>query len=262
MMSPVCYTSSMRHVCLVDKSIIWHRKPILQLTAKKYMPRRNVNVFRRSAIGGRSCFRVLDLWRADHFGIPATVVRLEYDPNRSSFIALLLYKNNICSYVLCPSSIRVGSSFVNHASAPVVFNIGDCLPIQKIPVGSTIHNLELYCGSGGLYIRAGGSFGTLVRKFNVLDTVIIKLRTGLRKAVPLSCRATLGTVSNKNNWSISLGKAGRSRWLSRRPVVRGVAMNPVDHPHGGGEGKKSKKADPMNIWGKVFKWRSTKIKFS
>lgn len=249
---------SMRHVCLVDKTNIWNKQPLSQLSEKKHMHYRRANVFRRSVAGGRLYYRILDLWRTDHFGIPGKVARIEYDPNRSSFIALLLYKNNICLYVLCPSSISIGCFFINYTTVPFSFNTGDCLLLKKIPVGYMLHNLEINCGEGGLYIRAGGSFGMIVRKFNVLNTALVKLRSGLRQAVSLDCRATLGMVSNKENWSISKGKAGRNVWLKRKPVVRGVAMNPVDHPHGGGEGKKSKKADPMNIWGKVFKWRTTR----
>lgn len=253
----VPYTSSLRHVCIVDKHKIWKGSPIKQLVVKKEKSYRVSNFFRSSVTGLKRYYRVIDFYRDDHLGIPGEVYRIEYDPNRSAFISLLLYKNNICTYVLCPSSVSLGDVFVNSLSVPMFFNIGDCFTLQKIPVGSIIHNLELRCGFGGKYIRSAGSYGMVFKKFNLLNTGIIQLRSGLRKVVSLDCRATLGMVSNKDEWAISFGKAGRRRWIGKKPIVRGVAMNPIDHPHGGGEGKKSKKADPRNIWGKVFKWRRT-----
>lgn len=251
------YTSSIRHVCLISKAGIWNKDAVKQLVSAKRLARRRSNIFRRSSRGVRTKYRMVDFFRNDHIGIPGVVARIEYDPNRSSFIALLLYKNNICTYVLCPSGSRIGDVFRNYVGLPVEFNTGDSLAILKIPVGTVIHNVELRSGHGGILIRSAGSFGILFRKFTSIDLALIKLRSGMRKAVSLMCMATLGTVSNKNHWAISVGKAGRSRWLGKKPVVRGVAMNPIDHPHGGGEGKKSKKANPRNIWGRAFKWRRT-----
>lgn len=251
------YTSSIRHVCLIDKTGIWHKDPIRHLLLQKQMARRGSNVFSRSVRGIRGNFRIVDFCRDDHVSIPGIVVRLEYDPNRSSFIALLLYKNNVCCYVLCPSATGIGDVFINYSGVSIVFNTGDCMTLRKIPVGTILHNVEVRSGYGGTLIRAAGSFGILFRKFYSLHVAVVKLRSGIKRAIPLECRATLGMVSNKNHWSISIGKAGRNRWIGRRPVVRGVAMNPVDHPHGGGEGKKSKKADPRNIWGRAFKWKRT-----
>lgn len=253
------YTSSLRHVCIVDRSKVWKGSSIKQLTVKKYNSYRRYNFFRTSVTGVKRLYRIIDLYRDDHFGVPGVVYRIEYDPNRSSYIALLLYKNNICTYVLCPSSIGIGDIFTNYLSVPMFFHIGDCFTLHKIPVGSIIHNLELECGYGGKYIRAAGSYGIVFKKLNFLNTCIIQLRSGLRKVVSLDCRATLGVVSNKDKWVTFFGKAGRRKWIGKRPIVRGVAMNPIDHPHGGGEGKKSKKADPRNIWGKVFKWRRTVV---
>lgn len=251
------YTSSIRHVCLVDRFKVWNSNSLKQLVVKKEVSKRKSNFFRSTISGIRRRFRILDLYRDDHLGIPGIVCRIEYDPNRTSFISLLLYKNNICTYVLCPSAVCLGDIFVNHLSVPMFFKIGDCFPLGKIPVGSIIHNIEFKFGFGGKYVRSAGSFGMLFKKLNSLNLGIVQLRSGYRKFVSLDCRATIGMVSNKDNWLISLGKAGRNRWIGRRPVVRGVAMNPIDHPHGGGEGKKSKKADPRNIWGNVFKWRKT-----
>jgi large subunit ribosomal protein L2 len=253
------YTSSIRHVCLVDRSKLWTGSSIKQLVVKKHKVYRSSNFFRSSVIGVKRYYRVLDLYRNDHLGIPGLVYRIEYDPNRSAFISLLLYKNNICTYVLCPSSVSLGDIFVNYLSVPMFFNIGDCFSLHKIPVGSIIHNLELKCGFGGKYIRSAGSFGMVFKKLDSLNIGIIQLRSGFRKIVSLDCRATLGMVSNKDNWLVLYGKAGRCRWIGKKSIVRGVAMNPIDHPHGGGEGKKSKRADPRNIWGKVFKWRRTSV---
>lgn len=250
------YTSSLRHVCLIDRGKIWRGSSIKQLTVKKDKSYRSSNFFRSSIRGIKRSYRIIDLYRDDHLGIPGIVYRIEYDPNRSSFISLLVYKNNICTYVLCPSSVSLGDVFVNYLSVPMFFNVGDCFISKKIPVGSIIHNLEVQCGEGGKYIRSAGSYGMVFKKLNLLNTCIIQLRSGFRKVVSLDCRATLGMVSNQDKWMTFFGKAGRSKWIGRRSIVRGVAMNPIDHPHGGGEGKKSKKADPRNVWGKVFKWRS------
>lgn len=251
------YTSSIRHVCLVDRFKLWRGRPLTQLVLKKNISNRSSNFFRSSIVGVHRHYRVLDFCRSDHLGIPGIVCRIEYDPNRSAFIALLLYKNNICTYVLCPSAVSLGDIFFNYLSVPMFFNIGDSFVLNKIPTGSIIHNIELRCGLGGKYVRSSGSFAMVFKKLDFLNICIVQLRSGFRKYVSLDCRATLGMVSNKDHWLRCFGKAGRRRWIGHKSIVRGVAMNPIDHPHGGGEGKKSKKADPRNIWGKVFKWRRT-----
>ena len=183
--------------------------------------------------GHKRHYRIIDFKRSDKDGIPATVERLEYDPNRSAYIALVLYKDGERRYIIAPKGVKAGSSLENgkHASiAP-----GNCLPLRDMPLGSVVHCVELKPGKGAQMMRSAGTSGQLAGREGMY--AILKIRSGEMRKVLLDCRATLGVVSNSDNNLRSIGKAGANRWRGKRPTVRGTAMNPVDHPHGGGEGR-------------------------
>ena len=184
--------------------------------------------------GHKRKLRELDFKRVKD-DIEATVKTIEYDPNRSANIALISYKDGKKSYIIAPSGLKVGSKVISGDSSPI--EVGNCLKLENIPLGTLIHNVELSPNKGAAMARSAGSFAQLVAKEGKYGTV--KLPSGETRLVLLVCRATIGTVSNSNHMNIRLGKAGRNRWLGKRPRVRGVAMNPVDHPMGGGEGKAS-----------------------
>lgn len=207
--------------------------------------------------GGTRCqYRVIDFKR-DKDGIEARVERIEYDPNRSALIALLLYKDGERRYIIAPSSLSVDDVIVSGSDAPI--KNGNALPLKNIPVGTTIHCVELKAGKGAQLLRSAGSSGQIVAKEGVYAT--LKLRSGEMRKIHLSCRAAIGEVSNSENSLRSLGKAGAKRWRGVRPTVRGVAMNPVDHPHGGGEGRTSGGRHPVSPWGvptKGYKTRKNK----
>lgn len=184
--------------------------------------------------GHKQKYRMIDFKRTK-FGVPATVKTIEYDPNRTARIALLHYADGEKSYIIAPSGIQVGTVVVSGpGSAP---EVGNCLPLSDIPLGTIVHNIELQPGSGATLARSAGSYAQLVAREGRYAT--IKLPSGELRMVLVNCYATVGTVSNSDHMNVKIGKAGRNRWLGRRPRVRGVAMNPVDHPMGGGEGKSS-----------------------
>ena len=185
--------------------------------------------------GHKRRYRLVDFKRSSFS--EATVASIEYDPNRSAFIAKVLDTSGSYHYILAPLDLKVGAIVESGPDVPV--NIGNALPLRNIPVGTMIHNIELKPGHGGQYARSAGTFGVLIQKTEDGKYAQIRLKSKEQRLVPLDCMATIGIVSNLDHGSISLAKAGRSRWLRRRPTVRGVAMNPVDHPHGGGEGKTS-----------------------
>lgn len=195
--------------------------------------------------GHKRLYRKIDFKR-NKDGIPAKVATIEYDPNRSARIALLVYKDGEKRYILAPDGIKVGDVIESGDKADI--KVGNTLPISRIPLGSTIHNIELEPGKGGQLVRSAGNFAQLMAKEK--ETATIKLPSGEVRMVSQSCRATLGQVSNVEHEIISKGKAGRNRWLGKRPTVRGTVMNPVDHPHGGGEGKASSGRHPVTPWGK------------
>ncbi len=224
--------------------------------------------------GGRNCFgritarhiggghkrryRIIDFKRNKR-DIPARVASIEYDPNRTSRIALLHYVDGEKRYILAPLDIKIGDEI--EAGENVEIKPGNALPIRKIPIGSLIHNVELKIGKGGQLIRSAGSSAQLVAKEN--KYAHIKMPSGELRLVHVDCYATIGQVSNADHSNISLGKAGRKRWLGKRPRVRGVAMNPVDHPMGGGEGRSSGGRHPCTPWGKPTKgYRTRKNKFT
>ena len=184
--------------------------------------------------GHKKRYRVIDFKR-DKFDVPAEVKSIEYDPNRSANIALITYVDGVKSYIIAPNGLKVGQKVISGESSPI--EVGNCLPLENIPLGTIVHNVELFPKKGAAIARSAGSFVQLVAKEGKYAT--LKLPSGEMRLVLLTCRASIGTVSNANHMNVRLGKAGRNRWLGRRPRVRAVAMNPVDHPMGGGEGKAS-----------------------
>jgi|TARA_B100002019_G_C21274763_1_gene604714 large subunit ribosomal protein L2 len=206
--------------------------------------------------GHKQHYRIIDFKRVKD-GIPAKVERLEYDPNRSAHLALLLYADGSRTYIIAPKNVSKGDSIISGEDAPI--KPGNCLPLRNIPVGSLIHCVELKPGKGAQMIRSAGGSCQLVAREGTYAT--LRLRSGEMRKVLVDCRATLGEVSNSEHNLRSLGKAGASRWRGVRPTVRGVAMNPVDHPHGGGEGRTSGGRHPVSPWGvptKGYKTRKNK----
>ena len=204
--------------------------------------------------GHKRRYRLVDFKRSSFS--EATVASIEYDPNRSAFIAKVLDTSGSYHYILAPLDLKVGAIIESGPDVPV--NIGNALPLRNIPVGTMIHNIELKPGHGGQYARSAGTVGVLIQKTEDGKYAQIRLKSKEQRLVPLDCMATIGIVSNLDHGSISLAKAGRSRWLRRRPTVRGVAMNPVDHPHGGGEGKTSGGRPSVSPWGKLTKGPKTR----
>jgi len=206
--------------------------------------------------GHKQHYRVIDFKRDKH-GVPAKVVRIEYDPNRSAHIALLLYADGERRYILAPKGVQAGDDIRSGSDAPI--KSGNAMPMRNIPVGSLVHNIELKPGKGGQLARSAGSSAQLVARTG--DHATLRLRSGEMRKVLSDCIATIGEVGNVEHGLRSLGKAGATRWRGKRPTVRGVAMNPVDHPHGGGEGRTSGGRHPVSPWGvptKGFRTRSNK----
>lgn len=210
---------------------------------------------RRRGGGHKRRYRTVDFLRDKH-GVPAVVKTIEYDPNRSANIALLYYADGDKRYMIAPKGLEVGMTVMSGPNAEP--RVGNCLPLEKIPVGSIVHNVELQLGKGGQLARSAGASATIVASEG--DYVTIRLPSGEARMVFRRCRATLGSVGNEDHMNVSLGKAGRSRWLGRRPKVRGVVMNPVDHPHGGGEGRTSGGRHPVSPWGVPTKGYKTRRK--
>jgi large subunit ribosomal protein L2 len=203
--------------------------------------------------GHKKRYRVVD-FRRDKKDVPAKVAAVEYDPNRTARLALLHYADGEKAYILWPEGLKVGQSVVSSEGADIL--PGNCLPIRMIPAGTMIHNIELRAGKGGQMVRAAGGSAQLVGKEG--DYAQVKLTSGEIRRVHIECRATVGQVGNLEHKNVSYGKAGRRRWLGRRPHNRGVVMNPVDHPHGGGEGKTSGGRHPVTPWGKPTKGYKTR----
>ncbi len=210
---------------------------------------------RRRGGGHRRHYRIIDFKR-DKFDIPARVDSIEYDPNRSANIALLIYADGEKRYILAPHKLVVGTQLISSESAPI--KVGNSLSLDNIPAGSIVHNIEMKPGKGGQLSRSAGAGAQIMAKEG--NYVTLKLPSGEMRMIHKRCRATLGEVGNKEHENISLGKAGRSRWMGRRPKVRGVAMNPVDHPMGGGEGRSSGGRHPTTPWGKPTKGYKTRKK--
>jgi large subunit ribosomal protein L2 len=204
--------------------------------------------------GHKQSYRLVDFKRRK-FDMPAVVERLEYDPNRTAFIALIKYQDNELSYILAPQRLRVGDTVISGARVDI--KPGNAMPLGAIPVGTIVHNIELKQGAGGKMSRAAGTYAQLVGKD--AGYAQVKLQSGELRVVRAECMATIGAVSNADNMNQHLGKAGRNRWLGRRPHNRGVVMNPIDHPHGGGEGRTSGGRHPVTPWGKPTKGYKTRV---
>ena len=232
------YTKSNRGTVIVDKSSLWKGSSYKPLTRGQSTSggRNNLGriTSRHQGGGQKHKFRVVDFFRKKK-NVVGNVERIEYDPNRTAYIALIKYEDNEMNYIICPQSIKVGDKIISGKNVEI--KIGNCLELKDIPPGSTIHNVELLPGNGGKLARSAGSSVTLSGYDG--DYAIIKLASGETRKVRSDCVATIGSVSNPDQKNIKIGKAGRQRWKGRRPQTRGVAMNPVDHPHGGGEGKTS-----------------------
>ncbi len=203
--------------------------------------------------GHKRRYRILD-WHRSKIGVPATVATIEYDPNRTARIALLNYADGEKTYILAPDGLSVGDSIVSSRNADI--KPGNSMPLRFIPLGTTIHNVELRKGKGGQLVRSAGAGGVLMAKDG--EYAQVRLPSTEVRMVHLDCHATIGQVSNADHANISLGKAGRSRWLGRRPHNRGVTMNPVDHPMGGGEGRTSGGRHPCSPWGQLAKGLKTR----
>lgn len=257
----VKFTNSLRNVRTIEKSLLWKNTAVSRLSiyVKNSAGRANTGriVARFRGSCARQRVRILSFHNR-FFGIPGKIVRIEYDPSRSSFISLILYSNGICSYTVHTLGISTGDFIIHHPFVPLfgsnVFsvNIGDSCFLSSSQNGMLLHNLETLPNSGGSFIRSAGTFGLVIKKFFNLRKCFIQLPSKQLRSFPFSCLVTKGIVSNDLHYRLQLGKAGRSRLLGCNPIVRGVAKNPVDHPHGGGEGKKSKKLFPRTAWGKML----------
>ena len=249
-----------RHQVKVTSTELYKGRPYAPLLEKKSKTggRNNLGRITTRHIGGghKQHYRVIDFKRTKD-GIPAKVERIEYDPNRTAHIALVLYADGERRYILAPKGVSAGDVLYSGSAAPI--KAGNCLPIRNIPVGAVIHAIELKPGKGAQLARSAGASVQLVAREGQYAT--IRLRSGEMRKVPVDCRATLGEVSNSEHSLQKLGKAGAARWRGVRPTVRGVAMNPVDHPHGGGEGRTSGGRHPVSPWGvptKGYKTRKNK----
>ncbi|MAI50079.1 MAG: 50S ribosomal protein L2 [Rhodospirillaceae bacterium] len=252
-------TPAMRGLVLVDKSELWKGRPVKNLTEgviKSGGRNNNGRVTSRRRGGGhKRLYRVIDFKRTK-FDVSAVVERIEYDPNRSAFIALLRYNDGEQAYIIAPQRLQAGDNVIAAKRADI--KPGNAMPMENMPVGTIIHNVEMKPGRGGQMARAAGTYVQLIGKDS--GYAQLRLTSGELRMVPAKCMATVGAVSNSDNKNQNMSKAGRSRWLGKRPKVRGVAMNPVDHPHGGGEGRTSGGRHPVSPWGKPTKGARTRRK--
>ncbi len=250
-------TPSTRQLVIVDRSGLHKGKPVKGLTEglTKSGGRNNYGRVTARFIGGghKRTYRVVDCKRRK-FDVPATVERLEYDPNRSAFIALIRYEDGELAYILAPQRLAPGDKVIAGQSVDV--KPGNAMPLGSMPVGTIVHNVELKPEKGGQIARSAGTYAQLVGRDQGM--AILRLNSGEQRIVHGSCLATVGAVSNPDHGNINDGKAGRSRWRGKRPHNRGVAMNPVDHPHGGGEGRTSGGRHPVTPWGKPTKGKRTR----
>ena len=248
------YTPGLRQKTVLLNEELTAKKPEKSLTTKlKKTAGRDtfgrISVRRRGG-GHKRAYRIIDFKR-DKYGVPGTVKTIEYDPNRSANIALVFYADGEKRYIIAPKGLTVGTQVVSGPNAPLT--VGNSLPLKNIPLGVTVHNVELTLGRGGQLVRSAGVGATVIAKEG--DYVTLRLPSGEMRMVFAECAATIGELMN-----VSLGKAGASRHLGRRPKVRGVAMNPIDHPHGGGEGKTAAGRHPVTPWGKQTKGAKTRSK--
>lgn len=250
-------TPSQRQLVIVSREGLWKGKPVKHLTEglTKSGGRNNTGrttVWTKSG-GHKRRYRFVDFKRRK-FDAPATVERLEYDPNRTAFIALITYEDGEQAYILAPQRLKAGDRVI--AGDKVDVKPGNAMPLRSIPVGTLIHNVELKPGKGGQMARAAGAYAQIVGRD--ASYVLLRLMSGEVRRVHGDCMGSIGAVSNPDQQNINLGKAGRARWLGVKPTSRGVAMNPVDHPHGGGEGRTSGGRHPVTPWGKPTKGKKTR----
>lgn len=252
-------TPSARGTVLSDKSLLSKKKPVKTLVSgKKSSGGRNSfgRVTVRSRGGGhKRKYRCVDFVRNKKDGIFAVIRSIDYDPGRSAFIALIEYGDGELSYILAPHGLQIGDKVVS-SSVYCDIVVGNCMPLGVIPVGTVVHNIEYRPGGGGSYARAAGCSAQIIGRDS--NRVLVRLRSGSVVLLLSSCRATVGGLSNPDHRNRKIGKAGRSRWMGRRSSVRGVAMNPIDHPHGGGEGKTSGGRHPVTPWGVCTKGKKTR----
>ncbi len=250
-------TPGLRQVVQVSRADLWKGKPVKKLTEglHKTGGRNNTGRITTRHIGGGHArrYRLVDFKRRK-FNMIATVERLEYDPNRTAFIALIKYEDGELAYILAPQRLSPGDKVVSGDKVDV--KPGNSMPLKNIPVGTIIHNVEMRPAKGGQIARSAGTYVQLVGRDG--KHALIKLSSGELRLVPQECMATIGAVSNADHGNVKLGKAGRKRWLGVRPTVRGVVMNPCDHPHGGGEGRTSGGRHPVTPWGKGTKGVKTR----
>lgn len=255
-------TSSLRFTVISDFSDITKSKPEKSLLRPlKKSGGRNMygRITSRYRGGGhKRRYRIIDFKR-NRFDDPAEVIGIEYDPNRSARIALIQYQDKTKAYILAPIDLKPGEKVVSTVDKEVEIKPGNCMPLHRVPLGTAVHNIELKPGKGGQIVRSAGTSAQIMAKEG--DVAFIRMPSGEMRKIPIKCCATIGQVSNVEHESQSLGKAGRMRWLGRRGRVRGVVMNPVDHPHGGGEGKAPQgNPHPVTPWGRPTKGYKTRRK--
>jgi len=250
-------TPSLRQLVIVDRRDLYKGKPVKTLTegqSSKGGRNNNGRVTVRFRGGGhKQSYRLVDFKRRK-LDVAAKVERIEYDPNRTAFIALLRYADGELSYILAPQRLGVGDEVISGVQVDV--KPGNAMPAANIPVGTIVHNVEMKIGKGGSIARSAGTYAQIVGRDQ--DYVILRLKSGEQRLVHGQCFATIGAVSNPDHMNATIGKAGRSRWLGRMPHNRGVTMNPIDHPHGGGEGRTSGGRHPVTPWGKPTKGAKTR----
>ncbi|HKH82022.1 MAG TPA: 50S ribosomal protein L2 [Methylovirgula sp.] len=250
-------TPGLRQLVIVDRTELYKGKPVKHLTEGKSSSGGRNNLGRitvRFRGGGhKQSYRVIDFKRRK-VDVPAKVERIEYDPNRTSFIALIRYADDELAYIIAPQRLAVGDEVISGQQVDV--KPGNAMPMANMPVGTIVHNVEMKIGKGAAMVRAAGTYAQIVGRDQ--GYVILRLNSGEQRLVHGQCFATVGSVSNPDHMNASIGKAGRSRWLGQRPHNRGVSMNPVDHPHGGGEGRTSGGRHPVTPWGKPTKGKKTR----
>ncbi|MBA1338399.1 MAG: large subunit ribosomal protein L2 [Pelagibacterales bacterium] len=251
------YTKSTRGTVLVDKKDLWKGKPIKSLTKGKHSTggRNNLGriTSRHKGAGHKNKYREIDFYRKKD-DIKAKVERIEYDPNRSAHVALVKYEDGVLNYIIAPNNIKIGDEIESGKNKEI--KVGNCMQLSDIPTGTNIHNIELNPNGGGKLVRSAGSSAQI--SGNEDKYCIVKLNSGEVRKILNTARATIGSVSNSDHQNVKIGKAGRNRWKGIRPQTRGVAMNPVDHPHGGGEGKTSGGRSPVSPWGQGAKGLKTR----
>src|SRR5437016_3186740 len=250
-------TPSQRQLVLVDKSDLYKGKPVKGLVEGKSSTGGRNNAGRVTVRwrggGHKRAYRIIDFKRRK-LGVPGTVERIEYDPNRTAFIALIKYDDGELAYILAPQRLSTGDTVISGEHVDV--KPGNSMPAGNIPIGTIVHNIEIKIGKGGQIARSAGTYAQIVGRDG--DYVILRLNSAEQRLVHGRCMATIGAVSNPDNMNVSIGKAGRKRWMGRMPHNRGVAMNPIDHPHGGGEGRTSGGRHPVTPWGFPTKGKKTR----